>query len=344
MTRYLLIVILIFSAIVVVNSQIPEPPTTLPLTQPINYGLYHWNTQKRDLLAATRAKELKARSVRVYLGYHAEFSYGIEPPWVDGQTDYLLSIAQTAEFRALFSDPDFDTFMLTLMTHEQFVKSREGDWGSLDLGTIFWEYYNLANFLTINFPNKLFILSNWEGDWLLAFNESQAVEFEAMFAAVLSGINAVISSNVVACIEFVHIEGRVIEMAERLGYSLISYSAWATTIPIESDPVMLESGLNAAIDRIHVRTHNKYLGAGLIIGEIGKFKTNVLDEYRFMQPVDRVLRKWRVVRVYYWQLFEDGSHSQSAIGLDGYLSPIGAMLRFFNSPKKPIVFPTPKRY
>jgi hypothetical protein len=132
-------------------------------------GIYAWGfdttswpgTPDRLNWGAGKVAALGARTIRVYLGpqdiYHVL-------PSSDGGAFDLATAAASPAYSTLFANPDFDTYLLTTYSAED----NESNWTTgYDAGagaTEEGEIASLGEYLLMTYPQKTFIILQWEGD------------------------------------------------------------------------------------------------------------------------------------------------------------------------------------
>jgi hypothetical protein len=259
---------------------------------------------------ADKVKALGLGVIRVEMG--AQRSYGLGPTPIEGDEYFLVKMAQTPEYRALFENPQFHTYLLTTYTAQALAQVWAG--GMADLALERATYRNLARYLAATYPGKKLILLNWEGDNELYWHPGRAAEFQAFLQARIDGIREAGAANVFSGIEFncaydgeggICDEARVVKMIPALGPDYIGWSSWPTInrFVYSSDPAALEQGVMDSIDRILTTTG--YWGGDLILGEFGRESDTVIEPYTWFRTVDRALRKKEVKLAIYWQTVED---------------------------------------
>lgn len=309
-----------------------------------NYGAYHWSPDERswpgtpDRLnwGAEKAGRLGVGTIRVTLS--PQDPYQVNPPPIEGQEDYLMRIAATPEYAALFSNPQFTTYLLTTSTPQAYVRAWAG--GSLDRSKERAEYRNLAAHLGATYPGKKFILLNWEGDNDLYWFRAYAAEFKELLRARVDGIRDAGQPNVSSGIEmncaypgqpFPCDQALVAGMVAELEPDYISYSSWTTINGFETstDPAALQAALEYSFDRIlEAAGISRYWGGRLILGEYGRSRNTRMPADDWFRAIDKALRTRFVAIAIYWQMVEDiDGLGYGAYDADGILTENGLGLQ-----------------
>lgn len=161
---------------------VPKPPRS----RADRFGVYHWSVDYSALPAssdklrwgADKVAELGSRTIRVFLG--ANDVYGVNPDDNDPEDDlFLQRIAATPEWDALFRDPRFRTYLLTVYTPLGIGAEWKGGFDEAEFRTERAQIAALGAHLVRRFPGKTFILLNWEGDHATASLAADSPDWEA---------------------------------------------------------------------------------------------------------------------------------------------------------------------
>jgi hypothetical protein len=158
---------------------IPNPPTQ----RADRFGVYFWGVDysaypgSPDKLSwgSAAVANIGTRTIRVALG--AADPYRVNPfQSNDADPNWLVNVASTSQYAALFGSGSFQTYLLTVYT----PADQRGDWVSgfapspppNPPGPYEFEsnqIEQLALYLNQNYGSKTFILLNWEGDNAMSF-------------------------------------------------------------------------------------------------------------------------------------------------------------------------------
>jgi hypothetical protein len=153
---------------------IPDPPTQ----RADRFGVYFWGVDysaypgSPDKLSwgSAAVANIGTRTIRVALG--ASDSYRVNPfQSNDADPNWLVNVASTGPYAALFGSGSFQTYLLTVYT----PADQRGDWingffpGTTPYMTESNQIEQLALYLNQNYGSKTFILLNWEGDNAMSF-------------------------------------------------------------------------------------------------------------------------------------------------------------------------------
>jgi hypothetical protein len=296
---------------------VPPPPPDLPH----RFGVYAWGfdtaaypsgpvSPDRLNWAADKVAQTGSRTIRVYLG--ARDDYKVNPPGIPEDElylarlvagpDYPRSPGETAYDR-LFRDPRFDTYLLTVYTP---ADSRI-DW--LDLYTPFAaqleraQIARLGDLLLTAYPEKTFLLLNWEGDNALAGHLDEPLawtNFAAWVAARAAGVRDAQARNPTSAktgrlfsgLEFNRLRrngawcGTSGGLADRCVLDFVapgadvdyySYSAWETLAARQSDPAAsLQDAIREDLGQVLAllrKSRPDLAPSRLLLGEVGFART-----------------------------------------------------------------------
>jgi len=294
---------------------VPAPPKD----RARRFGVYAWGFDDSayaacegcpDRLgwAAEKVAETGSRTIRVYLG--ARDDYRVNPPQNPEDAGYLVRLvagagypyfpAETAYSR-LFSDPRFDTFLLTVYT----PADNRGDWldgWSRDEAALEREQIAaLGDLLLKSYPRKTFVLLNWEGDNALHGHAGEPDAWDAYVSWVrtrTAGVRAAQAANrggaarLFAGLEFNLVrrngswcgaDGALAHrcvldyVAPRVDVDYYSYSSWDTLAVKAADPTAnlkreIEASLGFALDLLK-RSRPELRPANFLLGEYGFART-----------------------------------------------------------------------
>ena len=331
------------------------------------FGVYHWSPDYtavppgRDKLnwGSDLVTSMGTRTIRVFLGVQDIGNeilgpYGVNP--VSGESDrfhpdYLRNIAASPKYLELFTSNRFDTFLLTVFTQHGYYRS----WttGFLPQGTE-WniektQIKNLATYLLDTYPNKKFIILNWEGDADLIFSGNPDANVERwtnyMQARATGVVEAragrsnprVFSGIELSCLSmpcgipgavgFIN-EANLVKnyvLPRVTGYDYVSYSAWGTTNLFPGRTVQqlqndLRSGLRGILAKAR-ESSPAYTSANLIIGEFGyvrPFFPSIIPTFDWIEAIFNVAETEGIAHAIYWQAMDNPriqDDSNNRIGL-----------------------------
>lgn len=305
-----------------------------------DYAVYLWGAEplgypgSPDVLTwqAQKAAQLKVKTLRLEMGFNQDQAYGFDPAPIPGESDYLVRVASTPPYAALFDNPAFDTFLLTTYTPAAYGHAWLTD--DADLGLEYLEYFNLARHLSQRHPGKRFILLNWEGDNELNGHLDREEAFRKWLSMRVTGVRDAGAANVFSAIEFNYARGneaRVARMLPALKPDVASYSYWKSIERFFSSGTVeeYEAALNADLDYLPTLTGNEYTGEELIIGEFGReakpdgVAGPAISARDWFQASHRVFRRHGIKYAVCWQLVDDGTKGYGLYGPDGALTENG---------------------
>lgn len=346
--------------------RVPNPPRD----RARRFGVYAWGFDDSsydacegcpDRLgwAAEKVASTGSRTIRVYLG--ARDDYQVNPPQNVEDVDYLVRIvagagypdfaAETAYSR-LFSDPRFDTYLLSVYT----PADNRGDWmvgwtpAGADLERD--QVAALGDLLLKTYPKKTFIFLNWEGDNAIHARLGDRSAWDGFVTWIRSrvdGVRAAQAANrggaahLFAGLEFNQVrrngawcgtdgalENRCVldYVAPRVDVDYYSYSAWQTLDVKTADPTAslkraLASDLGFALGLLR-RSRPELRPANFLLGEYGFARTAPnTGECRaaaYLQEVFGALEgrdAFGVSYAIYWQVLDNAPTADSAAGTYG---------------------------
>jgi hypothetical protein len=303
------------AAAAVAAPSVPAPPKE-PARR---FGVYAWGFDDSSYTAcegcpdrlnwaADKVAATGSRTIRVYLG--ARDDYRVNPPQNPEDAGYLLRIvagagypyfpAETA-YGQLFSDPRFDTFLLTVYTPADNRGDWLDGWSREEAALEREEIAALGDFLLKSYPRKTFVFLNWEGDNAIHGHAGDVKAWDAYLAWVrarTAGVRAAQAANrgsaarLFAGLEFnlVRRNGAwcgadaalahrcVLDyVAPRVEVDYYSYSSWETLAIKATDPTAslkreLAASLGYALDLLK-RSRPELRPANFLLGEYGFART-----------------------------------------------------------------------
>ncbi len=176
------------------NAQTVAPP---PATRADRFGIYNWGVDyaaypggalDRLNWAADKVATLGSRTIRVALPGD---SYLLNLP----RTNDLAQIAASAPYEKLFTDPRFQTYLLTAYSGSDMQSQWSDGFSSVEAQATREEFARLGEYLLSQsrFAGKTFIILNWEGDNAMeAFANKQSIwdAYTAWIQARADGLKA----------------------------------------------------------------------------------------------------------------------------------------------------------
>jgi hypothetical protein len=166
-------------------------------------GIYAWGfdatswpgSPDRLSWAAAKVAAAGSRTIRVYLG--PQDIYQILPA-SDGGAFELAAAAASPAYHALFSNPAFDTILLTTYS----ASDNQSDWvngyTAAQVAAERQEIAKLGAYLLETFPGKTFILLNWEGDNAIAPVAANPAAWDGYTAWINARAAGVVDARAVA--------------------------------------------------------------------------------------------------------------------------------------------------
>jgi len=310
---------------------VPSPPTA----RADRFGVYSWGSDSstwpgspnRLAWGADKVAEIGTRTIRVYMGPND--SYQVNP--ADNKTDdlYLQRIAASPAYDALFRDPRFRTYLLTVSpstgSNATFTAARR-------------QIARLGAYLLAEpgYAGKTFILLNWEGDnavgpeppgsakWTDFIGRTEAradgvrdarAQQPGSAAQLYSGLEFnLVARDGVRCGDG-EVRCVVDTVAPRVSVDYYSYSAWQTLDvkrlhPTASLTKTLKNDLGFALAKVRSR-RPKIQQENFILGEWG-FARSIYSECQASRYVAELVRAlegrngFRVSYAIYWQVLDNG--------------------------------------
>jgi hypothetical protein len=310
---------------------VPDPPAE----RADRFGVYFWGSDSstwpgspnRLAWGADKVAEIGSRTIRVYMGPND--SYSVNPPGNPNDDLYLQRIAASPAYDALFRDPRFRTYLLTVSTS---TGSRT------TLAAAQRQIARLGSYLLgePGYAGKTFILLNWEGDnaagtlppdspkWqdLIGRTEARAngvrdarAQQPGSAAQLYSGLEFnLVARNGVRCGDG-QVRCIIDTVAPRVSVDYYSYSAWQTLdvkrlSPEASLTKAVKADLGFALAKVRSR-RPKIQEENFILGEWG-FARSIYSECQASRNVWELVRAFEgpsafhVSYAIYWQALDNG--------------------------------------
>lgn len=303
-TGALLLVLVISGA--AIGQAVPPAPTQ----RAHRFGAYFWEvdyagwpgspdklTWGSNIIAQTGS-----HTIRLFLGdplYSCNSTetgaYGVNPFPNPDDPDYLARIAQTPQFRALFNDPRFSTYILTTYTFgDNILNWADGfSWDEYDYERT--RIFRLGAELINNY-NKTFIILNWEGDHHFSQYFGARDSFVSWIQSRAEGVAAARNNfpfapgRIYSGLEFNCVENIggpcgdpgsgtpivVDYVAPRVAVDYLSYSSWGS---IGGPASGLPAAIQGAVSTIVTKANTRYVPDGIVYGAANV----ILGEYGFHQ-------------------------------------------------------------
>jgi hypothetical protein len=310
---------------------IPSPPTA----RADRFGVYFWGADNsawpgspnRLAWGAGKVAAIGSRTIRVAMG--PSDSYQVNP--ADDTTDdlYLQRIAASPAYDALFRDPRFRTYLLTVSTSTGSDRT---------FAAVRRQIARLGEALLAEpaYAGKTFILLNWEGDnavgdeppdspeWAQVIGRTQAradgvrdarARQPASAAQLYSGLEFnLVARDGVRCGDG-QVRCIIDTVAPRVSVDYYSYSAWQTLDvkrlhPTASLAKTLKTDLGFALAKVRSR-RPKVQPENFILGEWG-FARSIYSECQASRYVEELVRAlegrngFHVSYAIYWQALDNG--------------------------------------
>ena len=313
---------------------VPAPPTA----RVDRFGVYHWvvddsawpRRPDRLLWGADLVAGMGTRTIRVYLG--PSDPYRVNPSSNPIDDRYLRRIAETAAYDALFRDPRFGTYLLTVFTPGAEWKN---GFSSTEYRNSKIQILRLGEYLLSQFAGKTFILLNWEGDNDLGAPPAEAPAWEGFTRWIQSRADGVrlartrrpdSSARLYSGLEFNLVERDGVRcgdqevrcvidsVAPRVTVDYYSYSSWQTlSVKLDKPPgslkEKLDSDLRFALAR--VRSGRSEVGeANFLLGEFGFARTlfgecPAADYLRELVAAFEAPGSFRISYAIFWQALDN---------------------------------------
>ena len=309
---------------------VPAPPTE----RADRFGVYYWGADSstwpgspdRLRWGAEKVAEIGSRTIRVSLG--PADSYDVNPQ-ITPNVEYLQRIAASLSYDALFRDPRFRTYFLTVFT----TTGSQNPYGAVrnqiaDLGE-----YLLGE---PAYAGKTFILLNWDGDNAIGEQPPGSPQWDSLIRRTEARADGVrdararqprSSARLYSGLEFNFVErdgvrcgiGKVRcvidTVAPRVSVDYYSYSAWQSLDAGRQRPEAtlaetLQDDLEFALYKVRQR-RPEVREENFVVGEIG-FARSIYSECvaaRHLEDLVRTFQSPRAFRasyVIYWQALDNG--------------------------------------
>lgn len=307
----------------------PRPPRPRRELQTI-YGCYHWNPDQTDYDAARDGNLLQwgqetvarigMRMIRVGLSVRDIYLLGISPG------SRLVEVATHPAYRRLFSDERLSDYLLTaysrVCAEHQWADSLSAE----EAAQVRTEFSGLARHLSSEYPQKRFVLLNWESDNavvpFLRWSQSASQDMADWLSARIEGVRLAGAANVRCGVEIARIlpgwnyyawTEVIPRLSARADY--LSLSAWDVFNPRRADEIGHDRWQQA----------QQIMGAGgwqageVLIGELGYYDRQD-GAGMAAQRLAWALRELsgKVAYVTYWQARDSAPHDG-----DGLLTSTG---------------------
>ena len=286
---------------------------------------------------------LGGHTVRVYLGPNDTYGFNSGAPFD------LVTAASSAPYVALFSDPNLDTILLTTYTLEDAANDWIDGYSLAQHDREAAEIEALATHLLTNWPGKVFVILNWEGDnavlKVVGAHPLAWAGFAAWIDARHQGVAAARSKNpsatarVLSALEF-NLVRRIdlgnaacddgghkcviTSVAPSAPVDLYSYSSWQSlgVDTTEGDiSTRLPTDLDFALGAIRAKRPG-FAHSDVVLGEFGSAREipdwgECAAARRAREAIDAA-RTWGVGVAIYWQVVDnvlDGSQLYTGFGL-----------------------------
>jgi hypothetical protein len=286
------------------------PIAASPQARADRFGVYHWGADfsawpgSPDRLnwGADQVAALGSRTIRVFLG--AGNVYGVDPELEPGDADSLRRVAEGPAYAALFADPRFRTYLLTVYPPGAYRGWQDG-YDPAEAALEREQVARMGERLLADpaHAGKTFIVLNWEGDHAtssLGAGDPGWEDFAAWIAARADGVRDARArvpgsrARLLSGLEFNFVERLVEEpgggrrwvpcgegearcvidtVAPRVAVDVYSYSAWQSVNVKLADAradlaLRLREDLSFALAAVRAERPRVRM-ADFILGEIG---------------------------------------------------------------------------
>jgi hypothetical protein len=307
---------------------IPSPPEE----RADRFGVYYWGadlstwtgTPNHLAWGADKVAAIGTRTIRVFLG--PSDPYQVNPKTNPPGDLFLKRIAASPAYDALFRDPRFRTYLLTVSTAT----------AEPTAAAVRSQIARLGEHLLATYEGKTFILLNWEGDNSVGAEPPGSPEWDELVARTQARADGVVdararqsdsSSRLYSGLEFNLVardgvrcgDGTVRcvidSVAPRVSVDYYSYSGWQSldgkrVNPSASLAKILRDDLGFALRKVRSR-RPKIQEENFILGEWG-FARSIYSEClaaRYLAEVVRALEApngFHVSYAVYWQTLDNG--------------------------------------
>lgn len=308
---------------------VPGPPTE----RADRFGVYYWGADisawpgspNRLAWGAEQVAAAGSRTIRVVMG--PDDSYRVNPRSNASGVGYLQRIAASPAYDALFRDPRFRTYLLTISTSTGSDRT---------FNAVRKQVSRLGEYLLSEYPGKTFILLNWEADnalgvlppgspiWDDLIGRTQAradgvrdarIRQPGSSAQLYSGLEYnLVERNGVRCGDG-NVRCVIDTVAPRVSVDYYSYSAWQSldvkrTNPSVSLAQALRNDLGFSLTKVRSR-QRQVREENFILGEWG-FARSIYNEClaaRYTGEMVNALEgpnAFHVSYAIYWQALDNG--------------------------------------
>ncbi|MDP3954293.1 MAG: hypothetical protein Q8Q06_02660 [bacterium] len=278
-------------------------------------------------------EKIGSSSVRIAMSPRSDPDYGISKNCIANFS--LTKLAERPDFKNILSNPKFETIMITAYDDSSGV-CNNNEFLNPDFYTrqtlekIEKEYREFASYLNANFPDKFFIISNWEGDnSIYCGSASNATAetcpdygknmegFTRWINARTRGIKLSGATNVYSAIEFNSVKmlrdkklpDILHDVLPIINADFFSYSAYESTNQIS--PHDNNTGDKFTDDIKYIReilSVNGFHQYRLIIGELGFNKSTGQESTDSLKIGLEVVAKANIKYTYIWNLLNVGGN------------------------------------
>jgi hypothetical protein len=322
-----------------------RPPSAAPGTVPHpaaaqsdRIGVYHWGPDpvawpgSPDQLTwgANTVTGLGARTIRVAIDT-------ADPYGVNNGATTLPAIAQQRAYRALFSSPSFDVYLLTAYTANDMNSTWAKGYGSSQQIAEKNEIAALGTYLLQTFSHKTFIILNWEGDNALSsYASSDTTAWNGFVSWTNARIGGVVNarkavrsstSSIFSGLEFNAVKtlasGALCDtgtnkcvisyVAPKVSADYYSYSSWqslGTDTPTSDIATRLTSDLTTAYHFI-VAARPSLTPGNFLVGEFGAAReiSGECDSAARASAVVGAIESWGASYGIFWQAYDNAPSS-----------------------------------
>jgi hypothetical protein len=334
----------------------------LVLTAPTDFrdriGVYAWGfdttawpgTPDRLNWGASKVSGLGARTIRVYLG--PQDIYQVLPPADAGSFD-LRAAAASHAYSTLFSDPSFDTYLLTTYSAGDDLDDWSDGYTAEEAATEQEQISALGAYLLQTFPAKTFILLQWEGDNAISPYASSDVAYEGFTAWIEARAAGVVAARAAAGattarlysgVEYNLVRNLataapcdtsankcvVSAVIPNVSVDYYSYSSWQSLVPFQTPSEVaatLQADLTTALGWAAMGDPS-VTPARFIVGEFGAPREEAdLGECAAMLRTAAVIpavASWGASYGVFWQIIDNvpsGTASDLVVGFGLYKAP-----------------------
>jgi hypothetical protein len=303
------------------------------------FGCYHWNSDRTDYDPARDGNLLRwgqetvarigAPMIRVYFGVRDGYELGVSPE------SRLIDIATHPAWRQLFADPRLSDYLLTTYSHVCDTHQWADDLSPAETLRVVREFFELARHLATEYPQKRFVILNWEADNalppILSVNPGAAQDMADWISARVEGVRLAGAPNVRCGFEITRVLPgadyyTLDEVIPRMSVrpDCLSLSAWEVFNPRFTDEIEHDRWPQAQ----QILAAHGWRANETIIGELGFYDRQHGAEMA-ARRLDFALRQLtgRVAYIAYWQSRD--SQSGDGDGLVSFEGEASTKLDFF---------------